>query len=111
MIPAASHQIVVRRSGGVCESCGDWPAAIIRHRQPPRHGGTHEVHNLLALCHTCNKRAPHAYDEGLTIPASHRSHIMPLLYRGVWVIPDNHGGLDRVNESTAEFILTNGGRT
>lgn len=109
--PSASFAVVTRRSGGVCESCGDRPASTIRHRQTPRNGGPNEPHNLVHLCTTCDKRAAHAYDEGLTIPPTHRTVITPLLYRGVWVLPDDHGGLQRLGESTAEFLLSNGGRT
>lgn len=115
-IPAKNRRLVEQRSGGVCESCGDWPASNIHHRKYLRRGGTHDVHNLLALCGMGNTSGCHgrahsgAEGEGLSIWSHQRSELIPVLYRGAWVLPDDEGGFRPVSEDTAEFIMSNGGR-
>lgn len=113
-IPAKHRRTIETRSGGVCESCGDRPASEIHHRQYLSRGGSHDVHNLAHLCgwgnHTgCHGRAHKDGErEGLAIGMGYRSELQPLLYRGVWVLPDDDGGLKRLSDFTPDF-LTNGG--
>lgn len=111
-IPAKNRRLVEVRSGGVCESCGDRPASDIHHRQYLSRGGVHDVHNLIHLCgfgntSLCHGRAhTNGWQEGLSIGRGYRSELIPVLYRGVWVLPDDDGGLQRINESTAEFLMS-----
>lgn len=113
-IPAKNRRLIELRSGGVCESCGDRPASDVHHRQYLSRGGSHDVHNLVHLCgfgnaSGCHGRAhTNGWQEGLSIGRGYRSELIPLLYRGVWVIPDDDGGLQRVSESTAEFLMSGG---
>lgn len=119
-IPAKNRRTIELRSGGVCESCGDRPASDIHHRQYLSRGGVHDVHNLVHLCggafgmaggnHSgCHGRAhANGWPEGLAIGRGYRSELIPMLYRGVWVLPDDDGGLQRLNESTAEFLMSEG---
>jgi hypothetical protein len=116
-IPAKNRRLVEARSGGVCESCGDRPASDIHHRQYLSRGGTHDVHNLIALCggsgglsggnHSgCHGRAHRDGErEGLAIRSRYRSELVPVLYRGVWVLPDDTGGLRRLSESAAALLF------
>lgn len=116
-IPAKNRRLVEQRSGGVCESCGDRAASDIHHRQYLSRGGTHDVHNLLALCggsggmaggnHSgCHGRA-HSDGElsGLSIGRGYRSELVPVLYRGSWVLPGDDGSLRRLNESTVSALF------
>lgn len=119
-IPANNRRLVELRSGGVCESCGDRPASDVHHRKYLKRGGTHEVHNLLALCggpfgmaggnHSgCHGRAHSgAEGEGLSVWSHERSEMKPVLYRGVWVLLDDDGGLQRLSESVAEMLMRGG---
>lgn len=113
-IPAKNRRTIELRSGGVCESCGDRPASDIHHRQYLSRGGVHDVHNLVHLCgfggtSGCHGRAHKTGErEGLAIRSHERSEMKPVLYRGVWVLPDDDGGLQRVGESTAEFLMSEG---
>lgn len=114
-IPARNRRIIEARSEGVCESCGDRPASDIHHRQYLSRGGSHDVHNLVAVCgsgnHTgCHGRAHRDGErEGLAIGRGYRSELVPLLYRGVWVLPDDEGGLRRLSESTAALLFNGEG--
>lgn len=115
-IPARNRRLVEQRSGGVCESCGVRYASDIHHRQYRSRGGTHDVHNLIHLCgwgnHTgCHGKA-HTDGEtsGMSIRRGYRSVLIPMLRRGVWVLPDDDGGWQEISEATAEFIMSNGGR-
>ena len=113
-IPAKNRRLVETRSGGVCESCGDKPASNVHHRKYLKRGGTHDVHNLLHLCGMGNTSGCHgrahsgAEDEGLSVWSHERSEMKPVLYRGVWVIPDDDGGLERLTESVAEMLMRGG---
>lgn len=113
-IPAKNRRLIEVRSGGVCESCGDRPASDIHHRQYLSRGGSHDVHNLIHLCgfgntSGCHGRAhTNGTPEGLSIGRGFRSLLIPVLYRGTWVLPDDDGGLRRLNESTAEFLMSGG---
>lgn len=113
-IPAKNRRQVEQRSGGVCESCGDNPAADIHHRQYRSRGGSHDVHNLIHLCgwgnHTgCHGRAHSAGErEGLSIGRGYRSELQPVLYRGVWVLLDDDGTVTRLNESVADMLMRGG---
>lgn len=113
-IPAKNRRLVELRSGGVCESCGDRPASDIHHRQYLSRGGVHDVHNLIHLCgfgntSGCHGRAhTNGTPEGLSIGRGYRSQLIPVLYRGTWVLPDDDGNLQRLNESTAEFLMSGG---
>lgn len=114
-IPARNRRIIEARSEGVCESCGDRPAADIHHRQYLSRGGTHDVHNLIAVCGSGNHSGCHGRAhrdgerEGLAIGRGYRSERVPLLYRGVWVLPDDEGGLRRLSESTAALLFNGEG--
>lgn len=119
-IPVKNRRIVDQRSGGVCESCGDRPSTDIHHRKYLSRGGTHDVHNLIALCggfaglsggnHSgCHGRAHRGGEpEGLSIWSHDRSETKPVLYRGVWVLPDDDGGLKRLTEAVAEMLMRGG---
>lgn len=110
-IPAKNRRIVEQRSGGVCESCGDRPAADVHHRQYRSRGGTHDVHNLIHLCgmgnvNGCHGRAHQDGEpEGLAIGRGYRSELIPMLRRGVWVLPDDTGGYREITESTAHMLM------
>lgn len=119
-IPAKNRRLVEQRSGGVCESCGDKPASDVHHRKYLSRGGSHDVHNLIHLCggafgmtggnHSgCHGRAHKTGErEGLAIRSHERSELIPVLYRGVWVLPDDDGVLERLSESVAEMLMRGG---
>lgn len=113
-IPAKNRRIVEQRSQGVCEGCGDRPASDIHHRQYLSRGGSHDVHNLLHLCGFGNASGCHGRAhsdgerEGWSIRSRYRSEVVPVLYRGGWVLPDDAGKCQRLSESTAA-LLFNGG--
>lgn len=55
----ATRQMLMQRSGGLCEKCGHDKATQAHHRKPRGMGGTmltdkHQLSNLLALCTTCH---------------------------------------------------------
>lgn len=110
-IPVKNRRIVEQRSGGVCESCGDRPASDVHHRQYLSRGGSHDVHNLIHLCGVGNTSGCHGRAhkdgerEGLAIGRGYRSELMPVLYRDVWVLLDDDGGMRFLNESTAQLLM------
>ena len=113
-IPARNEAIVKTRSGGVCESCGERPAANVHHRKYLSRGGTHDVHNLIHLCGMGNVTGCHGRahkdgePEGLAIGRGYRSELFPVRRRGVWVIPDDDGGWREISQATADFIMNGG---
>lgn len=110
-IPSRNEAVVKARSGGVCESCGTKPGANIHHRQYLSRGGTHDVHNLIHLCGMGNVNGCHGRahkdgeQEGLAIGRGYRSELIPVLRRGVWVLPDDAGGWQELTETTAHLLM------
>lgn len=48
---------VKARAGGRCERCGSADRVAAHHRLPLAEGGTDQLSNGVALCHTCHARA------------------------------------------------------
>lgn len=51
--PAAVRRLAVKRSGGVCERCGEEPASELHHRKS-RRCRDHRICNALHLCAWCH---------------------------------------------------------
>lgn len=73
-IPQAVRDVVRKRSGGICESCGVAPATEMHHRLYRSRGGLHTASNLLDVCgwgntSGCHGRA-HSGDVGVALGLS-----------------------------------------
>ena len=116
-IPAKNRAVVEERSGGRCEGCGAVGDLELHHRKYKSRGGTHDVHNLIALCGMGNTSGCHGvahtkgYGYGWAIPSWGRTGIWPAWRFGDgWVVYDDNGGWQTITESTAELIMSSGGR-
>lgn len=117
--PKSVKATIGERSQGVCEGCGERRGENIHHRKFKSRGGENTVENAILLCgfgnsSGCHGRA-HSGDGaelGWAVPRYARPELWPAHRFGVgWVIYDNDGGWQEITESTAEFIMSNGGRT
>lgn len=86
----AGKRIVHKRSGGLCEACGERPAAHWHHRVNKGQGGTWDPQNGMHVCVEC-----HAWIGDYSTSAGFLGwHLKPnddparepLRYRGQWVV-------------------------
>lgn len=52
---AAKRRLVMERCGGVCEACGQRPAAHVHHRNYPDTFGLEPLYDLVGVCVPCHK--------------------------------------------------------
>lgn len=116
-IPAKNRAVVEERAGGRCEGCGLAGDLDLHHRKYRSRGGSHDAHNLIALCGLGNTSGCHGtahsdgFSYGWAIPSWGRDEIWPSWRWGVgWVVFDDDGGWREITESTAELIMSSGGR-
>jgi hypothetical protein len=92
---AEVRDIVVNRSGGMCEVCGD-PAWDLHHRHPRKFGSTKRAwigyaSNCLAVCrmdhNLIEARRSLSYLLGWLVREGHDPSTVPVVYRGarVWL--------------------------
>jgi 5-methylcytosine-specific restriction endonuclease McrA len=107
-VPDAVRQLVYRRAGNCCESCGTplrTAARHLHHRRPRGMGGTrpeltHRASNLLALCPDCHVLVEtyrtQALDAGLLVrQGAHPDRVPVLLHDGgQWLLTDGGEYLD-----------------
>lgn len=100
-IPAEVRLIVLERSGGLCEACGEelWGRVHLHHRLR-RRDGLHVASNLVALHPDCHVNAPQAVhqrptwakERGLIVPFWGDPSVAPLtLASGRLVLLDDDG--------------------
>lgn len=114
-----AYAAVTMRDGFICVRCGHLGPVDRDHRQN-RDAYNTVVSNLQCLgstiggcgCHQWKTERPEqAIREGFAVPRWARPELWPAYRYGVgWVIYDDHGGWQEITESTAEFIMSNGGR-
>jgi len=103
---ADAQQVVWTRDEGRCVVCAE-QGSDVHHRRNRGIGGAtrdltaHAYSRLVLLCRVCHKRVTEdpAWGErtGLWIRHDVRPcWAVPLLYRGVWVLLDDDGGVTRV---------------
>ena len=121
-IPPANRAAVQERSGGVCEACGRTRAVTIHHRQYRSRGGSHDVHNLIAVCGFGNTSGCHGVAHtgegetyGWSVPSWARPELWPAWRWDVrsWVIYyDQPDSKDRwwseITETTAQMLMKGG---
>ena len=110
----AAYRVATERDMGKCQRCGRFGAVERDHRQN-RDAYNTVPSNLQCLCGACHRlKTEHpeqAIREGFAVPRWARPELWPAHRYGVgWVIYDDHGGWQEITESTAEFIMTSGGR-
>lgn len=100
--------LVSRRSGGICEICGSYPAADKAHRLARSQGGQWDAANILDACRTCHA-ANHANPDRAY---AHHWHLCRgegptttptwLCRAGThcWVLLSNDGAATRLNDAT-----------
>ncbi len=113
-----AYKIVTERDQGRCQRCGK-PGPVERDHRQGRDAYNTVPSNLQCLgsafgcgCHKWVTEHPQeAMRDGFTVPRWARPELWPAFRFGVgWVIYDDHGGWQEISESTAEFIMTSGGR-
>lgn len=119
-IPQSARNAVVDRSGGVCEGCGESRATNIHHRKYRSRGGTHEVHNLVALCGSGNTSGCHGRahsgegkDLGWAVPSWAHPEFWPAYRYDVgWVIYHDQAVEGQwwqpITEATASLLMSEG---
>ena len=79
-----TREALRKRSGGVCELCGDAQATDAHHRQN-RRGGDHTLTNLMHLCRKCHQRIGQhvrwALDTGFAVSQYDEPALREVLYR------------------------------
>jgi 5-methylcytosine-specific restriction endonuclease McrA len=53
----ALRQLVLRRDGWRCQSCGTMSTLEVHHKEFRSHSGDDSEENLITLCSTCHARA------------------------------------------------------
>lgn len=94
-----SRQILLDRSGGICEVCGIASATNWHHRKNRSQGGGDELSNALHLCGSgttgCHGRITEhpaeSYRCGWSVRSGHDPLTTPVLRRREWVLLDNEG--------------------
>ncbi|MBS4102440.1 HNH endonuclease [Tsukamurella paurometabola] len=95
------RRIVIERSEGYCERCGNGSMAVtMDHRKPRSQLGKWEPANISALCghgtigcHSWKEHNPRdAAELGFRVWSYQDPREVPVFRRGVWVVLDNEGG-------------------
>jgi 5-methylcytosine-specific restriction protein A len=96
----AARQVLIDRSGGMCEICGMAPPADAHHRRPRSAGGTRRADanlpsNGLMLCRDCHSlvesRREFALDRGWLVRQGQSPADVPLVYQGNWALLGDDG--------------------
>lgn len=118
-IPAKVRAALRQRSGGVCEiqagGC-EGRATEASHRLGVKMGGRHGAaaarHHVLSqmlhACRGCHHSVIHAYPaaaywRGWMLREHENPRAVPVLYRGVWSLLDDSGGVTHTNLTTADM--------
>lgn len=104
--PPVVRSLVLDRSGGKCEKCGEFHSdAALHHRRPRGSGSTRRPEtnlpsNALLLCAACHRHVEsyrtQAFDQGWLVRQSHQPADIPVLRRGQMVLLDDEGGFRAV---------------
>lgn len=94
--PASVRKVVAKRSGGVCEGCGNAPATEFHHRRFKSRGGKDTVPNCLHLCGWGNHTGCHGLAHSASPPPGWAVHswespeLVPVTRYGelVWLTSD-----------------------
>lgn len=100
--PPIVRSLVLDRSGGRCEKCGEFQSDAAMHHRRPRGAGstrrpeTNMASNALLLCGACHRHVEsyraQAFDNGWLVRQSHLPAEVPVLRRGQLVLLDDIGG-------------------
>lgn len=109
------RDIILQRSGGRCEGCGEYQPVQIHHRLYKSRGGRGTVPNGLALCGLGNTGGCHGIahtgegmELGWAIPSGSRPELWPAWRPGQeLVLYDDEGGFEPITAATAR-LLTEG---
>lgn len=58
-----AREDALKRDGHVCVVCGKTTALVVHHIIPLKLGGTHDIDNLMTLCHSCHGKLEGKMDE------------------------------------------------
>jgi len=108
--------IIRDRANGLCERCGEYAYEMQHHHRRARGMGstrrpeTNMPANALAVCPRCHSEIESyrsvSYDSGWLVHQSRNPADIPVLRRGVWVLLDDLGGVNPVEEHDHSPIKT-----
>lgn len=97
MREAEARSAVYRRSQGMCERCGNAPAADWHHRKNRSQGGDWSPANGLHLCRPCHgyvtEHPAASYSAGWLVRGAYEPRTVPATYRGRPAFLDDDGGV------------------
>lgn len=104
MSERATRRIVSERSQATCELCGNWPGQSVHHRKNRSQGGNWSPANGMHLCgdgttgcHGFITAHPTtSYQNGWLVRHAFTPAVIPVLYRGLWVLLDDDGNATEV---------------
>ena len=103
------RELILVRSGGVCECCGGRRYESLHHRTPRGMGGSKDAAlnspaNIGAVCGngttgchgSIEVSRTIAQNYGWLVPRGHDASIIPILYRGIWSIISHEGFVEHI---------------
>jgi len=106
MLSPGVRRLLRERADGMCEVCGLEQATNAHHRKNRSQRGQDDLSNLMLVCGSgttkCHgwitEHPADSYINGWSVRSTGNPARTPVLYRGSWVVLDDLGNLESVEE-------------